>query len=385
MPIPPAPIPRAPCNPCTLELLKRLDYDITRFRSKPWDEFAQPGAPKLDFVITVCDSAAAEACPIWPGHPMTGALGHARSGRDRAGFAVLSDIALAFAETYRMLDKPPQPVRQSENDGPEPNGAAKERGQEHCEEKMITIYHNPDCGTSRNVLGLIRNCGAEPHIIEYLKTPPSRAELVSLLEQMGITPRQLLREKGTPFHALKLGDPKWSDAELIDTMIAHPILINRPIVVTPLGARLCRPSETVLDILPDPQLGPFNKEGVRRRAGRGCEWQPADLTMPAISRRLAAEFLGTLLLLATVVGSGIMAERLCGGNVALALLANALATGAVLVVLITVFAPLSGAQFPNPSPSRSILQLRRRNPILASLLFMLTQCVAAVAGVWLAA
>ncbi len=124
----------------------------------------------------------------------------------------------------------------------------------------ITIYHNPDCGTSRNVLGLIRNSGAEPRIIEYLKTPPSRETLVSLLAGMGLTPRQLLREKGTPFRELNLGDPKWSDEELIDAMLAHPILINRPIVVTPRGVRLCRPSETVLDILPNPQLGPFNKE-----------------------------------------------------------------------------------------------------------------------------
>jgi arsenate reductase len=129
---------------------------------------------------------------------------------------------------------------------------------------MITIYHNPDCGTSRNVLGLIRNSGEEPHIIEYLKTPPSRTELVSLLQQIGITPRQLLREKGTPFHELGLGDSKWSDDELIDAMIAHPILINRPIVVTPLGAKLCRPSEVVLDLLPAPQLGAFTKEDGER-------------------------------------------------------------------------------------------------------------------------
>jgi arsenate reductase (glutaredoxin) len=124
----------------------------------------------------------------------------------------------------------------------------------------VVIHHNPDCGTSRNVLGLIRNSGAEPRIIEYLKTPPSRAELVSLLQLMDITPRQLLREKGTPYQELDLGNAKWSDDELIDAMIAQPILINRPIVITPAGARLCRPSEAVLDILTDPQRGPFNKE-----------------------------------------------------------------------------------------------------------------------------
>jgi len=124
----------------------------------------------------------------------------------------------------------------------------------------ITIYHNPDCGTSRNVLGLIRNSGEEPTTIEYLKTPPDRETLVALIAAMGIVPRALLREKGTPYAELGLDDPKWSDAELIDFMLQHPILINRPIVVTPLGTRLCRPSETVLDLLPQPQHGAFNKE-----------------------------------------------------------------------------------------------------------------------------
>ncbi|HVV26386.1 MAG TPA: arsenate reductase (glutaredoxin) [Rhizomicrobium sp.] len=124
----------------------------------------------------------------------------------------------------------------------------------------ITIYHNPACGTSRNTLGLIRNSGVEPHIIAYLNTPPSRSELVALLRLMDMTPRELLREKGTPYRELGLDDPSLGDDALIDAMIAHPILMNRPIVVTPLGARLCRPSERVLDILPDPQRGPFVKE-----------------------------------------------------------------------------------------------------------------------------
>ena len=125
---------------------------------------------------------------------------------------------------------------------------------------MITIYHNPACGTSRNVLALIRNSGVEPKVIEYLKTPPSRAELVELLARMGIPARDLLRRKGTPYDELGLDDPKWTDDQLIDRMLAHPILIDRPIVVTPLGVKLCRPSETVLDILPDPQRGAFSKE-----------------------------------------------------------------------------------------------------------------------------
>jgi arsenate reductase len=125
---------------------------------------------------------------------------------------------------------------------------------------MTTIYHNPECGTSRNVLAMIRNSGEEPRIIEYLKTPPSRAELVDLLQRMGIGPRELLRRKGTPYDELGLDDAKWTDDQLIDLMLEHPILINRPIVVTELGVKLCRPSETVLEILPNQQKTPFFKE-----------------------------------------------------------------------------------------------------------------------------
>jgi arsenic resistance protein ArsH len=124
----------------------------------------------------------------------------------------------------------------------------------------ITIFHNPACGTSRNTLALIRNSGAEPEVIEYLKTPPSRATLQSLVRAMGISVRELLRRKGTPYDELQLDDPQRSDDELLDAMLAHPILINRPIVSTPLGTRLCRPSETVLDLLPSAQQGPFTKE-----------------------------------------------------------------------------------------------------------------------------
>ncbi len=124
----------------------------------------------------------------------------------------------------------------------------------------ITIYHNPACGTSRNTLAMIRQSGEEPEVIEYLKTPPSRGKLIELIAAMGITPRALLREKGTPYAELGLGDAKWSDDELVDAMLAHPILINRPIVETPLGTKLCRPSEAVLEVLPNPEIGPFTKD-----------------------------------------------------------------------------------------------------------------------------
>ena len=128
----------------------------------------------------------------------------------------------------------------------------------------ITIYHSPACGTSRNTLALIRNAGIEPEIIEYLKTPPGKDRLRALVDAMGIPPRELLRQKGTPYDELGLDDPKWSDEQLLDFMVAHPILMNRPIVVTPLGARLCRPSERVLDILSAPQQGTFRKEDGER-------------------------------------------------------------------------------------------------------------------------
>lgn len=124
----------------------------------------------------------------------------------------------------------------------------------------ITIYHNPKCGTSRNTLAMICNSGIEPTVIEYLKTSPSKAELLALIKAAGITPRELLRAKEAAYSELGLDDAKWDDEEIIDFMLQHPILINRPLVVTPLGTRLCRPSELVLEILPNPQQGAFTKE-----------------------------------------------------------------------------------------------------------------------------
>jgi len=139
----------------------------------------------------------------------------------------------------------------------------------------VTIFHNPACGTSRNTLALIRASGVEPEVIEYLKTPPTRERLRELVAAMGTPVRALLREKGTPYGELQLADPRWSDEELLDFMLQHPVLINRPIVVTPLGTKLCRPSEAVLEILPARLATPFTKEdgevvvddGVRRSMG----------------------------------------------------------------------------------------------------------------------
>lgn len=125
---------------------------------------------------------------------------------------------------------------------------------------MVKIFHNPKCGTSRNTLALIRNSGVEPEVVLYLETPPSKQQLTKLIADMSIPVRDVLRQKDTPYEELDLGNTKWSDEELIDFMVIHPILINRPIVVTPLGTKLCRPSELVLDILEHPQLGAFTKE-----------------------------------------------------------------------------------------------------------------------------
>ncbi len=141
----------------------------------------------------------------------------------------------------------------------------------------VTIYHNPACGTSRNTLALIRNAGIEPTVIEYLRTPPDRATLVDLLKRMGIRPRELLRQKGTPYAELGLAAEHWTDEQLVEQMLSHPILINRPIVVTPWGVRLCRPSEVVLEILKLPQKGAFTKEdGEQVIDERGQRLRPRD-------------------------------------------------------------------------------------------------------------
>ena len=256
--------PKGEVNPLALKLLREQGLPTAHLRSKSWDEFARPGAPTMDYVFTVCDQAAGEVCPIWPGHPVTA---HWGIPDPAAAEGTEAERMLAFREAFRMLERRIRLFLALQHKALGPIDMQREvaaigrlDARRGASIMSVTIYHNPDCGTSRNVLGLIRNSGEEPTVIEYLKTPPSRDELVSLIQRMGIPVRDLLRRKGTPYEALGLDDPKWTDDQLIDLMLKHPILINRPIVVTPKGVKLCRPSETVLDLLLPPQRGAFAKE-----------------------------------------------------------------------------------------------------------------------------
>lgn len=257
--------PKGDVHPMALELLSSMGFETSELRSKGWDEFAQPGAPEIDFIITVCDDAAGETCPVWPGHPMTAHWGiedpAAVTGENqRAAFLkalsyLKRRISLFLSLPVESIDK--MALRHKLREIGRVEGATRLAAEPATN---IIIYHNPDCGTSRNALAMVRNAGIEPHVIEYLKTPPSRALLVELIARAGLTPRQLLREKGTPFAELGLENESLEDDMLIDAMIDHPILINRPLVVSPLGVKLCRPSEEVLDLIPSAQRGVFAKE-----------------------------------------------------------------------------------------------------------------------------
>jgi arsenate reductase (glutaredoxin) len=262
--------PTGRVNPLALTTLEAAGYPTAGFRSKSLDEFGLSTAPVMDFIFTVCDRAAGEGCPIWAGHTMTAHWGIAdpaaaqgseaeRKAAFSRAFDLLKDRIAAFVSlplaTIDELTLSSQLREIGEREGAS-QPAQGQAGPYHD----VILYHNPECGTSRNVLGLIRNAGIEPHIIEYLKTRPSRALLAQLIRRMGIPVRALLREKGTPYRDIGLDNPALTDEQLMDAMMLHPILINRPIVVTERGVRLCRPSETVLDLLPEPQRGEFRKE-----------------------------------------------------------------------------------------------------------------------------
>jgi arsenate reductase (thioredoxin) len=261
--------PKGEVNPDALRVLERLEYSTEGLRSKSWDEFTSPDAPQMDIIITVCDDAAGETCPVWPGHPLTAHWGledpsHVQGNDVERERAFVTTLRYIENRINLMMSLPIEAVDQlalkaklraiGRSEGASSGALAS------AEPLDVVIYHNPDCGTSRNTLAMIRNAGIEPHIVEYLKSPPAREMLIQLIERAGLTPRALLREKGTPYADLGLGNEHLSDAALIEAMMAHPVLINRPLVATPLGVRLCRPSELVLDILPEAQRGGFIKE-----------------------------------------------------------------------------------------------------------------------------
>ena len=262
--------PKGAVNPFAIKVLESAQYPIEGLRSKSWDEFSRLGAPEMDFVFTVCDAAAGEECPYWPGQPMT-----AHWGIDDPAVVEGTDIQkeAAFVTALRYLKNRISifcnlPIRSLDqmtlskrlHEMPGRRRFAPAFGGQVMD---VIIYHNPDCGTSRNTLAMIRNAGVEPHIIEYLKCPPTRLLLTQLLRRAALTVRQILREKGTSFHELGLADETLSDDALLEAIGAHPILMNWPIVVSPKGVRLCRPSEQVLDVLPE-QRGEFVKEDGER-------------------------------------------------------------------------------------------------------------------------
>jgi len=244
--------PKGAVHPLALKVLASFGYPIDGMRSKSWDEFAAPGAPVMDFVFTVCDNAAGEVCPFWPGQPVTAHWGiedpAAAEGsnleRERAfveAFRLLKNRILVFAALpFAKLDKLSL-TREVEAIGRSEGATALANG--------TTIYHNPECGTSRNTLALLRET-APVTVVEYLKDVPSKEVLRSLIARAGLSVRDVLRKKGTPYKDLGLDDASLGDEALLDAMRAHPILINRPLVATERGVALCRPSDVVLDFLP---------------------------------------------------------------------------------------------------------------------------------------
>lgn len=257
--------PKGEVHPLALGLLRELGHPVDGLRSKSVDEFGGADAPVMDFVFTVCDNAAGEVCPIWPGHPMTAHWGiedpAAATGTPAQREQAFHTAFRLLANRIRAFIALPLAGLERESLRAQLQQIGRAEGASAAAAPVdVVIYHNPDCGTSRNTLALIRHCGFEPHVIEYLKTPPSRALLAQLAARTGEPLRALIREKGTPYAELGLGNPTLSDDELLDAMVAYPLLINRPLVVSPLGVALCRPSERVLDLLPMRPRGAFVKE-----------------------------------------------------------------------------------------------------------------------------
>lgn len=271
--------PKGTVNPFAVRVLEGRNYPVAGLRSKGWEEFAGPDAPKMDFVFTVCDSAAGEACPVWPGQPMTAHWGiedpAAVEGTDVQKLAAF-EMAFYYLERrislfrnlpIKSLDELALGDRLREIGRTE--GAVSRGSEADAASIDAIIYHNPDCGTSRNTLGLIRNAGIEPHIIEYMKTPPTRLLLRRLVARMGVPLRAVLRDKEPVFRELGLDQAGVGEEALLDAIEAHPILLNRPIVVTPEGVRLCRPSELVIDLLPQQRSEFFKEDGERVVDERG--------------------------------------------------------------------------------------------------------------------
>lgn len=265
--------PKGEVEPFALRVLESRGYPTEGLRSKSWEEFTGSDAPMMDFVFTVCENVAGEGFPAWPGEPLVAHWGiedpTAVEGTDVQRLAAF-EMAFYYLEkrislfrNLRLESLDQLALGTRLHDIGRTEGAGSLGSEAEPAMMDVVIYHNPNCGTSRNTLGLIRNAGVEPHIIEYLKTPPTRLLLRRLVTRMGVPLRAIVRDKEPVFRDLGLDEPGTSEEALLVAIDAHPVLLNRPIVVSPKGVRLCRPSELVIDLLP-PQRSEFFKEDGER-------------------------------------------------------------------------------------------------------------------------